>query len=538
MPLMKILQNLKNSVKNSFLNKIKRISIGGKIFLSFLILFIILIVAVNLLILNYQKKSLKNQINENITIVLDNLSKDAIDHIVFFDPLAIDERLMLIIGSPGVEYIMIADKNGRIIGHSSKKELGNFIKIENNTFKRRQYIDNEGIRHANIPIMAGDTFIGVLRAGISEDKIDQYVTVATKNLKNYIFILSLFAFGFTVFMSFMLSKTLIKPLERLKDRMSSIQADKLELCENPSAVLCKDVFNCEKSDCPAYGKERCWFITEAKENCKKCHKIDCKDCYVYKISCGDEIGYLIEAFNEMILKLKHSLEELDKATKEKLRLEKSSAMAEMAMTVAHEIKNPLNAIKASTAYIKSNFEGEVLKEFLSIIDKETERLNELISSFLSYARPVPLKYEKANVNKSLTEVIKLIETEVKEDGKILKTEFDEKIPEFYFDNHQLKQAILNLLVNAIDATKRGDTILISTSMKDSKVLIKISDTGIGIPDELLNKIFEPFFTTKTTGSGLGLACVERIIKDHDGSIIVNSKKGVGTEFIIELPLKF
>jgi signal transduction histidine kinase len=75
-------------------------------------------------------------------------------------------------------------------------------------------------------------------------------------------------------------------------------------------------------------------------------------------------------------------------------------------------------------------------------------------------------------------------------------------------------------------------------MKDSKVLIKISDTGIGIPDELLNKIFEPFFTTKTTGSGLGLACVERIIKDHDGSIIVNSKKGVGTEFIIELPLKF
>jgi len=534
---MRILQNLKNSVTSKFSSKIKRISIGEKIFFAFLILFIILILTVNLLILNYQKKSLKNQINRNITTLLENLSKDTIDHIVFFDPLAIDEKITLIMGNPGIEYIMIADKNGRIIGHSSKKELGNFIKIGENNLKRWQYTDNEGIRHLNIPIMAGDTFIGILRTGISENKVNQYVTEATKNLKNYIFILSFFAFGFTVFMSFMLSKTLIKPLQRLKDRMSSIQADKLELCENPSTVLCKDILNCEKADCPAFGKERCWLIKEAKENCKKYHNIDCKDCYVYKVSCGDEIGYLIETFNEMIIKLKHSLEELDKATKEKLKLEKSSAMAEMAMTVAHEIKNPLNAIKASTSYIKSNFEGEVLKEFLSIIDKETERLNELITSFLSYARPVPLKYEKANVNKSITDVIKLIETEVKEDGKILKTEFYEKIPEFYFDNHQLKQAILNLLVNAIDATNRGDTISISTSMKESKVLIKISDTGMGIPDELLNKIFEPFFTTKTTGSGLGLACVERIIKDHDGNVIVNSKKGEGTEFIIELPLK-
>jgi len=533
---MKILKNLNNLVTNN-INKIKRISIGKKIFLSFLFLFIILIVAVNLLILNYQKKSLKNQINENIITVLENLSKDAIDHIVFFDPLAIDEKITLIIANPGIEYIMIADKNGRIIGHSSKRELGKFIEIEKNTLKRWQYTDNEEIWHSNIPIIAGDTFIGVLRAGISQNKIDKHVKEATKNLKNYILFLSFFAFGFTVLLSFMLSKTLIKPLQRLKNKMSIIQADKLEICENPSTVLCKNIFNCEKTDCPAYGKERCWLIKEAKENCKQCHSIDCKDCYVYKISCGDEIGYLIETFNEMILKLKNSLEELDKTTKEKLRLEKSSAMAEMAMTVAHEIKNPLNAIKASTAYIKSNFEGEVLREFLSIIDKETERLNELITSFLSYARPVPLKYEKANVNKSITDVIKLIETEIKEEGKTLKTEFDEKIPEFYFDNHQLKQAILNLLVNAMDATNRGDTISITTSKTDSKVLIKISDTGIGIPEELINKIFEPFFTTKTTGSGLGLACVERIIKDHDGNITVNSKKDKGTEFIIELPLK-
>lgn len=267
------------------------------------------------------------------------------------------------------------------------------------------------------------------------------------------------------------------------------------------------------------------------------YNIDCHDCYVYKISCGDEIGYLIETFNEMIIKLKYSLEELDKATKEKLKLEKSSAMAEMAMTVAHEIKNPLNAIKASTAYIKSNFQGEVLREFLSIIDKETERLNELITSFLSYARPVPIKYEKGNINETIKEVIKLVETEIVEENKILKTEFENSIPEFYFDHHQIKQAILNLLVNAIDATKSGDLIEIKTEKLNNKIRIVIKDTGTGIPEELLDKIFEPFFTTKTTGSGLGLACVERIIKDHEGSIKVISKQKEGTKFIIELPLK-
>lgn len=178
-----------------------------------------------------------------------------------------------------------------------------------------------------------------------------------------------------------------------------------------------------------------------------------------------------------------------------------------------------------------------MREFLSIIDRETERLNELITSFLSYARPVPLKYEKGNINNAIKDVIKLVDREIKEENKILKTEFDPSIPEFYFDHHQIKQAVLNLLVNATDATKEGDIISVKTEKVDGRIKITIKDSGSGIPEELIGKIFEPFFTTKTTGSGLGLACVERIIKDHDGSISVNSKLNEGTEFTIELPIK-
>ncbi len=524
---MKTYLYLKNSVIKKALKSVQRLSIGWKIFFSFLLLFLIIMLSINLLIINYQKKSLKNQINRNISLLLENLSKDVIDHLVFFDPLGIDEKISLAMNNPGMEYIMLIDKNGKIVGHSDKRNLGKYI---NGDFNKLQKTDNEGIININLPIVSGDTHFGILRAGVSEIKLTHYIDEATRNLKNYIYILSSLSFILTVFLSFMLSKTLIKPIQILKNKMSNVGTDKLELCENPTNVLCKDIFECEKNDCPAYGKERCWFITEAKENCKKCHNIDCKDCYVYKISCGDEIGYMIETFNEMILKLKNSLEELDKTTKEKLRLEKSSAMAEMAMTVAHEIKNPLNAIKASTSYLKSNFQGEVLREFLSIIDKETERLNELITSFLSYARPVPLKYEKGNINNALKDVIKLVETEIKEENKILKTDFDLSIPEFYFDHHQIKQAVLNLLVNATDATEEGDTITV-------KIKITIKDSGTGIPEELMGKIFEPFFTTKTTGSGLGLACVERIIKDHEGTIKIKSKVNEGTEFTIELPIK-
>lgn len=531
---MKIIKYLKNSVIDKTLKNIQRLSIGWKIFFSFLVLFLVIMISFNLLILNYQKKSLRTQIDKNIYLILENLSKDVIDNLIFFDPLAIDEKISLAMNNPGMEYIMLTDKNGRIVGHSDKSQLGKLI---NTDYGKWQKTDENGIIHINLSVIAGDNYFGTLRAGISENKINYYIDEATRNLKNYIYILSILSFVLTVFLSFMLSKTLIKPLQRLKSKMANIGTDKLELCENPNNVLCKDVFKCERTDCPAYGKERCWFIYEAKENCKKCHNIDCKDCYVYKFSCGDEIGYLIETFNEMIFKLRNSLQELDRTTKEKLRLEKSSAMAEMAMTVAHEIKNPLNAIKASTSYLKSNFQGEVLREFLSIIDRETERLNELITSFLSYARPVPLKYEKGNINNAIKDVIKLVDREIKEENKILKTEFDPSIPEFYFDHHQIKQAVLNLLVNATDATKEGDIISVKTEKVDGRIKITIKDSGSGIPEELIGKIFEPFFTTKTTGSGLGLACVERIIKDHDGSISVNSKLNEGTEFTIELPIK-
>jgi signal transduction histidine kinase len=110
------------------------------------------------------------------------------------------------------------------------------------------------------------------------------------------------------------------------------------------------------------------------------------------------------------------------------------------------------------------------------------------------------------------------------------------MPQFRFDVHQMKQALLNLLVNAIDATGAGDTIAIRTLARDGMADVIIKDTGSGIPGTVLPDIFRPFYTTKTRGSGLGLPCVERIVRDHGGNIRVASDLETGTEFIISIPM--
>uniref|UniRef100_A0A7V4N453 histidine kinase n=1 Tax=Thermodesulfobacterium geofontis TaxID=1295609 RepID=A0A7V4N453_9BACT len=521
-----------------FYKLLRRFSIKNRLFLSFLFIIILLIFSVNSLIISYQRKSLKKQYYQGLKYNLEISSLELVDWLIFFDPLKHDEKVNFFKTTPGIVYVMVIDKKGKIVAHTNASQLGNFIPIESFTFKNWEKVDSNGIRHINLPIFKEDFYMGAIRVGVSEIELEKFINQSIKKLKKYLLFISGVFLVISLIISYFISITLTQPLAKLKESIQKTQMNEFELCENENLILCKDLYQCQETQCPAYGKTRCWLYETSRKWCKKVLQKDCEDCYVYKYSCKDELGYVIESFNKMIVDLKFYMEELNRATQEKIKLEKISAVSEMAMVVAHEIKNPLNSIKAACSYLKANFKGEIFQEFLSIIDKETQRLNELITSFLTYARPISLKLEKAHINTIIKDIINLMKTEFDEEGKVIEVNLDQAIPDFYLDPSQIKQMILNLLVNAEEATKEGDKIWITTQKEGDFVVISVKDTGEGIPEEFLDKIFDPFFTTKVTGSGLGLACVERIVREHGGKITVFSKKGEGTEFKVFLPIRY
>jgi two-component system sensor histidine kinase HydH len=383
--------------------------------------------------------------------------------------------------------------------------------------------------------------LGLFVVSFSVDSVEAVVEHNLKDINTYFIIVIASSMLLSIWGAFWLARLITTPIKRLKNSMELVQEGNLQVeIPNDNLVNCWEVFRCRLTDCPAYGRQRCWELSgtifhrdpKRKEGTKI---TECKNCIVYQRSCGDEIGELIEVFNKMIRDLRDSLQRLEESNSEKARLERLSALGEMAMTVAHEIKNPLNAIKGSVSYLKDNFKGQVLVEFLSIIEEETRRLNEIVTTFMRFSRPSPLKMQISDIQRCISDTVELVRQEATEKNVEVAASVDSAIAPFYFDPHQFKQALLNLLVNAIEATKEGDSVKIKAFLMGQNVVVSVSDTGEGMTEEVVANIFKPFFTTKTRGTGLGLACVERIVKDHHGEITVKSTVGKGTEFIITLP---
>lgn len=530
---------------------LRRLSLAQKFSVAVIFLIFIIMIIVNALIITHQRSALKSEMDNSHLLVVRNLAKDAVEPLIFKDPLRLDEMVRTAANAPACMYAGIVDYNGRIVGHTNRKLLGQpfpggLQKYTDLVINRgKEYIRDiagEDTKEIIIPVKAGYEVVGMVIAGFSKESIEGVIEDNLEGLKNHVLLISGLVMLVGVLVAFGIARLLTTPIKKLKDKMELVQTGNLD-AEVPNDYLknCRDLLGCDTKECPAYGKSRCWTIRDTM--CfgevqgdafeKLC---DCKNCIVYKESCGDEIGELIEVFNQMIKRLKESIRELEETNKEKTRLEKLSALGEMSMTVAHEIKNPLNAIRGAVSYLQNNFKGEVLKEFLSIIEEETRRLNEIVTSFLRFSRPSPLRLQLSDMNRIVRETVNLIRQEATENNVEVIMSLDERIHPFKFDTQQFKQALLNILVNSLDATKAGDTIKINTEVFDSRVFIMVKDTGMGISNEIISEIFKPFFTTKTRGSGLGLACVERIVKDHKGEISVKSEAGRGTEFRIALPI--
>jgi two-component system sensor histidine kinase HydH len=232
------------------------------------------------------------------------------------------------------------------------------------------------------------------------------------------------------------------------------------------------------------------------------------------------------------------LTEVQALRREVARNQRLASVGRLAAGVAHEIRNPLSSIKGFATYFKQRYPDRPQdQQTADIMIQEVDRLNRVVGQLMEFARPVPVKPKPVSLQALLDDSIKLITNRAAEKGISIQTQNNARADAVQIDPDRLNQVLLNLYLNAIDSMESGGDLKveISSDGKNRDVVIKVSDTGIGISRENLAKIFEPYFSTKSTGTGLGLAIAHNIIEAMGGRITVESEKEVGTTFTVALP---
>ncbi|MDT8366921.1 MAG: ATP-binding protein [bacterium] len=218
------------------------------------------------------------------------------------------------------------------------------------------------------------------------------------------------------------------------------------------------------------------------------------------------------------------------------RSERLAALGRLVAGMAHEIRNPLNSIRGFSQHLKGRFEpGTSEGKALDVIVKEVDRLNRVITDLLDFSRPREPALKDLDLNDVVRSVLDLVGREAANQGVTVVKELEDAGAAAMGDLDGLKQLLLNLFLNALQAMPDGGVLTIRTKRVGGRTILSLSDTGPGIPEEDQERIFEPFFTTRDTGTGLGLSIAHRIVLDHGADIRVESKAESGTSFVIRFP---
>jgi two-component system sensor histidine kinase HydH len=230
--------------------------------------------------------------------------------------------------------------------------------------------------------------------------------------------------------------------------------------------------------------------------------------------------------------------ELQDSFEQVKRADRLSAIGQLSASLAHEIRNPLASIDGATNLIESDqTPQEMRKASLAIIRKEVQRLNRLLTDLLDFARPRKPEFQAVHPGRLIDATIALVGHSAQQKGITLRKEEGVTLPAFECDPEQMKQVILNLTINAVQAMPGAGEIVLAARQRESSIVISVRDQGPGIDDEALDKIFNPFYTTKDGGTGLGLSVVYQIVTQHGGVMTAERNREGGMTFALAIPLE-
>lgn len=275
-------------------------------------------------------------------------------------------------------------------------------------------------------------------------------------------------------------------------------------------------------------------LTDLSESCAQISQGNLSDVLVRNSS--DEIVSLERTFNRMVA----SLREKELVESNLRQAQRLSALGNLAAGVAHDIRNPLNAIKLLSSHtedlVHDTAHGESAVRQLQTIRNEVDRLEEIVSSFLSLAKDRELEPEPTYVDAMLDECVRLVRKDAEAREVNLATDLRCADLQLMLDPQEWTRAILNVIINALEACPPGGRVRVFSRMTESWCEVEVRDDGPGIPKDVLEHAFDPYFTTKGTGTGLGLSITRGIVEEHGGSIAITSAEDQGTQVVLTIPL--
>jgi len=474
-------------------------------------------------------------------------------------------RLIQEIGTvPGITYLAFQDLEGLIaatpnISELTRVESDQFLKNSYNQDGiqfRYTYLENERVMEVVHPLKLQNDTIGLFRVGVSIKEVELLKSRMFQRIIIQSIILLIVGMIFTNYSTVRIQrKKLIEQYAQLESDTSVVLDNTAEgiIAVDKNKKIC--IFNKQSSRMlnvqlsevlkKDYSKLNTPFVNiiddvfknginyinkEIEYICKNTYKIFSVNTSLIEDNEGKP-EKVISAWTDITEK--KNLEEQIK------RQEHINKMGELASSVAHEIRNPLNAIYVIIQRLSKEFlpkdENDEYQKLLKTIRSEINRMNQTIAEFLKFAKPPKLKKENTQVKNFIEDVLILIKNQVSANKlNFVNKGVDEAVVNV--DKEQMKQVFLNLFQNSIDATKSPGNITFSGKVKNNDYIITISDTGSGISKDDLPKIFDLYFSTKPNGTGLGLSIVHQIITQHNGVINVRSELNKGTEFEIKLKI--